>query len=304
MENREIRSISLKELVSRAPEGVVTYYEGCVFSHYQGGNNHSIFLTPARIDACVVCVCTNGSADISSNITHNHIEKNTMLFHRPEDIIAVNKDSSSQQNLEMDIIAFAPEFVSKLNLDIKQLVPMMASMSSISNIKLTAIETAVITDSLNSARRAISHFKAYKFYHEIVRRILETLFYTLIDITSRYTDVQHSAPSVKSRNEEYFGLFVKSLNEFYKQERSVSFYASQLHITPKYLTTVIRNVSGRSAAAWIDEYVILEAKNLLKYSTLSIQEVAYALNFPNQSFFGKYFKHHTGYSPSQYRLLE
>ena len=64
---------------------------------------------------------------------------------------------------------------------------------------------------------------------------------------------------------------------------------------------MIRNVSGRSAAAWIDEFVILEAKNLLKYSTMSIQEVAYALNFANQSFFGKYFKHHTSMSPSAYK---
>ena len=67
------------------------------------------------------------------------------------------------------------------------------------------------------------------------------------------------------------------------------------------MSALIKEVSGRSAAQWIDDYVILEAKSLLKYSDLSIQEIAYRLNFSTQSFFGKYFKQHTGISPGQYK---
>lgn len=84
-------------------------------------------------------------------------------------------------------------------------------------------------------------------------------------------------------------------------ERSVTFYAEQLCITPKYFSSLVKKLSGKSAAQWIDNYVILEAKNLLKYSDMSIQEIAYRLNFSTQSFFGKYFKHQTGLSPTQYR---
>ena len=82
----------------------------------------------------------------------------------------------------------------------------------------------------------------------------------------------------------------------------MGFYARQLCITPKYLTTLIKRISGLSVSEWIDNYVILEAKTLLKYSTMSIQEISYSLNFPNQSFFGCYFKRHAGLSPSQYKL--
>ncbi len=81
----------------------------------------------------------------------------------------------------------------------------------------------------------------------------------------------------------------------------MGFYARQLCITPKYLTTLIKRISGLSVSEWIDNYVIIEAKTLLKYSTMSIQEIAYYLNFPNQSFFGSYFKRNTGMSPSQYK---
>ena len=95
---------------------------------------------------------------------------------------------------------------------------------------------------------------------------------------------------------------MRPLARHYMQQRSVGFYAGQLNLTPKYLTTLIRKTSGRTAVEWIDDYVVLEAKNLLKYSTMSIQEIAYYLNFSNQSFFGKYFKSHTGMTPSAYRI--
>ncbi len=94
---------------------------------------------------------------------------------------------------------------------------------------------------------------------------------------------------------------MKLLEAHHKSQRNVSFYARQLNITPKYLSAAVKEVSGKTAARWIDESVILEAKTLLKYSGMSIQEIAYHLNFSTQSFFGKYFKQHTGTSPSRYK---
>ncbi|MEG0498584.1 MAG: AraC family transcriptional regulator, partial [Alistipes sp.] len=105
-----------------------------------------------------------------------------------------------------------------------------------------------------------------------------------------------------NRAEEYFKQFMLLLADHYKQERSVTFYARQMCITPKYLTTLIKRLSGKSVSGWIDDYVMLEAKTLLKYSTMGIQEISYYLNFPNQSFFGSYFKRNAGMSPSQYKI--
>jgi len=83
--------------------------------------------------------------------------------------------------------------------------------------------------------------------------------------------------------------------------RSVEFYADKLSLTPKYLTTVVRETSGKTAHDWIIEYVILSAKALLKSTNITIQEISDRLNFPSQSFFGKYFKQQTGMSPVEYR---
>ena len=75
----------------------------------------------------------------------------------------------------------------------------------------------------------------------------------------------------------------------------------KLCLTPKYLSKLIKQASGRSAPDWIDDFVILEAKNLLKYTDLAIKEIVYKLHFPNQSVFFKFFKAHTGLTPSEYR---
>ena len=79
------------------------------------------------------------------------------------------------------------------------------------------------------------------------------------------------------------------------------YFADRLCISPKHLSMVVKKVSGRTASDWIDDYVILQAKQLLRSSSLTIQEVSRELNFSNQSFFGKYFKKHVGMSPSEYR---
>ena len=87
----------------------------------------------------------------------------------------------------------------------------------------------------------------------------------------------------------------------FRRERRVGWYAEQLGITPKYLSETVKNVSRRTPNEWIDRYVTLEIRVLLKTSTKSIREIAEELHFPNQSFLGKFFREHVGVSPSSYR---
>ena len=136
-----------------------------------------------------------------------------------------------------------------------------------------------------------------RYRHEIIRTLFTTAFYIITEINQR----EQPGEIKQGRCEVLFDEFMSLLQQYNKRERNVSFYAKQLNITPKYLSSVVKEVSGKTAARWIDESVILEAKALLKYSGMSIQEIAYHLNFSTQSFFGKYFKQHTGTSPSRYK---
>ena len=92
------------------------------------------------------------------------------------------------------------------------------------------------------------------------------------------------------------------LKENFKEQHSLDFYADKLCITPKYLTTISKSTTNVTAKEWINKYLILEAKALLKSTTLTIQEISDTLHFPSQDVFGKYFKRYCGISPKEYRI--
>jgi AraC-like DNA-binding protein len=129
---------------------------------------------------------------------------------------------------------------------------------------------------------------------------LSSLFYILLGAWTPETSAGDDADK-SNRTKVIFDRFMRLVMDQHIQHRTVGFYAEQLNLTPKYLSKIIKTASGRSAPEWIDSYVILEANNLLKYSTTPIEEIVYKLNFPNQSVFYKFFKSRTGMTPSEYR---
>lgn len=153
--------------------------------------------------------------------------------------------------------------------------------------------------------KALKH-KLYKsdfnYKEEIARSYLNILKCNGFDALSHEMQLSKGEPR-SSRKEEIFSQFLKVVSQYYKQERNVIFYADKLHVTPKYLSSVIHEVSGRYASEWIMNHVIMQAKNMLKLENRSVKEVCNALNFPNQSFFSKYFKQHTGYTPKEFKYI-
>ena len=133
--------------------------------------------------------------------------------------------------------------------------------------------------------------------------LVSAVIYELAKIQYRHINAAgaHGTGRQRSARQGYVHDFIKLVRAHYAVERSVAFYASKLFISPKYLSLVVKEATGKSAARWIDEFVLMEAKNMLRYSGKNIQQVAYALNFSNQSSFGKYFKHLTGMSPTEYQ---
>jgi AraC-like DNA-binding protein len=123
------------------------------------------------------------------------------------------------------------------------------------------------------------------------------MFYDVGNVIYRVKNFDESL----RRSEKVFTNFLKMVEENCRKERRVAWYAQQLNITPKYLSEAVKRVSGRSAVEWVENYVTMELRVLLKNSTKTIKEIANEMNFPNQSFLGKYFKEHVGVTPSEYR---
>lgn len=105
------------------------------------------------------------------------------------------------------------------------------------------------------------------------------------------------------RQHELFNKFMALLQKDYTRERNIKYYANELCVTPRYLSRVIHDVSGLFASDHIDHFVIEEAKQLIRSKKYTISQVSDMLNFTSQSFFGRYFKKFTGYTPKQYEEL-
>lgn len=136
------------------------------------------------------------------------------------------------------------------------------------------------------------------FGRELILHHILIFLYEIGALTQKYSSMQKLN---FSRKEKISMQFSRLVQEHYKRERKLLFYASQLHISSKYLTEVIKEVTGRNAGDFIHELVIMEAKFMLSQNEIPISEISEALHFSDQSFFGKYFKRHCGLSPKAFQ---
>lgn len=290
-----INSFTLAELIDLAGEQRQGLMRECITP--SSDSQMQVFRFPCRIDAFIIGVGTEGETSVSFNLHEFRLKKDSMFIFTPKNILQVN----SQQYFKADVIAISPDFMRRINIDIKNMMPLFLKFVENPTLALTPEESRSMRGMIAQIERETRGPETH-FSFDIVSGLIAATIYKVGDIMYHYL-AEHPEEQNNSHNraEEYFKQFTHLLGEHFREERSVGFYARQLCITPKYLTTLIKRISGQSVSEWIDNYVILEAKTLLKYSTMSIQEIAYYLNFPNQSFFGSYFKRNTGMSPSQYK---
>ena len=138
------------------------------------------------------------------------------------------------------------------------------------------------------------------FRKEILQGYVRALMYTILH---KLLETLQQLPEhiQNNRQHEIYMQFIREVQRNYQKERSVAYYADRLCITPKYLSQTVQKASGRLAGEWISEYVILEAKALIKSHCYTIQQISELLHFPNPSFFGRYFKKKVGCTPKAYQ---
>ncbi|KAA2375294.1 AraC family transcriptional regulator [Alistipes shahii] len=291
-----ISSFTLNELITMAGGEKRPGIMGeCIAAN--SASEMEIFRFPSRLNALIIGVGTEGETSLTSNLQEFRLKKDSLFIFSPKHILQVQ----SNNRFKAHLIVIAPDFLKRINIDIKRMMPLFLQFGSLPCMELTQAESQSLRSFISMVEQELKGSET-DFSSEIIGGLIAATIYKVGDILTHYLTEHPEVDSpIHNRAEEYFRQFTELLGEHYKHERSVGFYARQLCITPKYLTTLIKRISGKSVSEWIDNYVILEAKTLLKYSNMSVQEIAYYLNFPNQSFFGSYFKRNAGMSPSQYK---
>lgn len=181
--------------------------------------------------------------------------------------------------------------------DFPYLLPVLVTekMQKTPFIILSAEEKELLIDSHAAMLR---HY--VQLNHPSYNEILRSLIYVFTaEVSAIY--INYPMRATATHQEELTENFFRLLHESFSTHRDVAFYSGRLCITPKYLARVIRQVTGHTPAYWIIDFTIREAKTLLKSTTLTVTELSERMNFPNSSFFARYFRRHAGVSPQEYR---
>lgn len=275
----------------RLGEDIIIFESDEIIKKYE----HLLF-SPSRLDAIMIFFCTQGSMRLRINLKEYDITEGMMVVNLPQNIVQV----ISSDNFKAKGLIIAVEYMKSINVEPKMLMPLYKHFQfhTINNPtpgELASIDKygELLSDSVSSRD---SIYKA-----NIVKGLISAICYKIIDIVQSGVDNDSEPGGVRDRRAAVYEQFMRLLIEYHCHDRSVGFYAAKLGLTPKYFSKIIDEFSGKSAAEWIDEYVILEAKTLLRYTRMPMSKIASHLNFSNQSFFGRYFKHHTGITPGDYR---
>ena len=262
-------------------------------------DNNRVLAHPFRIDGYMVLYCINGHIKLNVNLQEHELKSGMLFLNYPGSIIRVNDILDADEGgLKYICVVMSREFVGNLMLDVNKLFTQNLSLLGTPSLSLTDTQTQLLREHVSLMVNIVNSESSFKL--ESIRSILSSVFYFIAGFWAEKAAMKSQQPA-SGRNRMVFDQFIMLVSEHHTSYRNVGFYADKLSLTPKYLSRIIRDASGRSAPEWIDEYVILEAKNLLKYSGLPIKEIVYKLNFPSQSVFYKFFKARTGMTPTEYK---
>lgn len=259
--------------------------------------DYEAFKNYFRSDYFHIVFIESGEATININLTDYHVKKNDFLLSSPFDIKRLIKFT----DCKISTILFTGDFLEKTDL-LKSTNDVLAYFTSKYSPKwsLNQNDSAIVRKNMKELAEKQENILSHVYGKELLYLAFTSYLYEISALAQKYAQ---SINKNISRKESLVINFTALLVAHFKKERALQFYASELNITAKYLTETIKEITGKTAGEIVESFVIQEAKMLLNNPELSIAEIAEELNFSDQSFFGKFFKRCTGFSPKNYRLL-
>lgn len=252
-----------------------------------------LMYTPFKLKFTIVLLCLSGSIKLRIQMNEHVIQEGGMTIIIERSICECLEIS---EDAKLVMFAFSSEF-KILDPEIDPAPEVFDAVASNPHLRLTSEDLDNVMLLYRMLRKRIAD-PTFELRKEFAINGMRSLFCYLAPYL-----VENSMNLLrpKTRGRQITDDFLSLVESYSLEYRKLDFYAERLYITPRYLSKVVQEVSGRTAREWINMRVLLEAKVLLKEGRLSIQQISDQLNFPNQSFFGSYFKRATGMSPSRYR---
>lgn len=251
--------------------------------------------SPHRLTFILVALCTSGECRFTIDTQQFTIKKNDLVIISDRHIV----DSfSATDDADGLVMMLSVNFFYEIVRNVSDVSTLFCFSRSHPVVSLEDREVELFSSYFYFLKEKIGD-PANKFRRNIVGTLILVMFYDLSNVILRVQEETHNKK--QTRAESIFTKFIRLVELHFRHERKVGWYALQLGITPKYLSETVKSVSSRTPNEWIDSYVTLELRVMLKTSTKSIKEISDEMHFPNQSFLGKFFREHVGVTPTAYR---
>lgn len=130
--------------------------------------------------------------------------------------------------------------------------------------------------------------------------LMLSLTYRLCSVFSKMIGSNHS---ISERQTDIYIRLIELVGKYYDRHRSVAFYADKLCLSPKYLSSIVKSISGLTVQQHVFKAIVRRSILLMNNTDMSIKQISDSFHFPNPSSFGTFFKKHTGMSPRTFRQL-
>ncbi len=287
---------SLNELAGKFDEERIRAYVSHNLATARIWSNElaSHFLSqPFMMDELRILVMQKGHVNVRVNMVEHRIEAGTMVF---VGRYVVTEITEVGDDIQAFVLSMSDEL---LRLASWNVMP-KAFDGRLQNFVLPL--TSQEMDYLDKLHLII--YNSLKEQASSSQVVLQLVGAIMTHISYLWEKSEITQETAKSREQQLFTEFIRLVGQYAAERHGLDFYASHLCVTPRYMSTIVSNVSGRSAKHWIDEAMVNAIKVQLRYSDKQVAEIAYDMNFPNPSFFCKYFRRLTGMTPMDYRLSQ
>lgn len=248
-----------------------------------------------RCDSGAILFCRSGTAEITVNQHQKLVESSMVILLLPGSILML---SGRTDDFRMAYCAFSRDLFSEAAFRLEP-----DFFRTLREAPINKPPSRIVEGTKIWFQMAAYTYRDRKnvFRNTIIKNRLQNVLLEIYDKVQRFASKQSPVNEATTRQTMLFHRFVTLVHEHCSHVREVAFYADKLCISTRYLSVIVGGIVHISPKEFIDRSVMLESKLLLQSTDLSVQEVAYRLHFPDQSYFGRYFKKHTGVSPTEYR---
>jgi len=252
----------------------------------------STFEYPFKVDVTAAIISIRGKTEGLINLQPYTTDGACLITILPGQIMQYKSISEDFEGL---FLVMSSKFTDSLMPNAAERQPLHLSVRDNPAIQLDNEALQGMINYFDMLKRVI-RVEDHPYRLEVARHLTLAFFYG----AGAYFHKLSDKPKM-SHHEALVDKFLTLVQKHFKEQRGLEFYADKLCVTAKHLSKVIKATSGKPSNDWIDEHVALEAKALLKSTNMTVEQISEELNFPSQSFFGKYFKRVTGMSPSEYK---